>query len=262
MRAALWWIDEHRVTAALIGFAFTATIAVAIAIASGGGGQPAGAGELSSEIPAMPAAEIEEVLKNPDEDVPDPKAHVEEAPTIKERVEEAERRGEKVEIGGELEKAPKPTRCSNAVGGAVVDVTVSGPGCDAVAKLVASHRAGVGSRPRQVGNFTCTPAPEHLQSTCTRVVDAASVMLSFGPGGRGLTDCGQSPITKDGGLARVRVGGIGCNVARTRIFAAMSAGKPSSIKGMNCTRDTLADVATVSCEGEGDALAFTVPAGT
>ncbi len=112
---------------------------------------------------------------------------------------------------------------------------------------------------RTIGGFICTATPESLRVSCISARDGSSVGLIFGPGGEGLADCGQSPVTKDAQLAWVRAGGIGCNSARRAIFAAFASGEPTDVPGYSCKEGLIAGVATVSCSGSNGELAFTAP---
>ena len=256
IRTALWWLDDHRAHGAIV---LAGLVALGLVVATAG--SDPSSGEPRAQLGAALAGGLMEEAQRPGGIKPSPKANVKVSETARERVERAGESGG-AEIGGEVDRLPKPTRCSGEANGAVVDVSVMGPGCEAAGELVDTYRSGIGSaQPRTVGDITCAPVRESLQVSCSRPTDAMSATLLFGPGGPGLTDCGQSPVGEAAAISRVRAAGLSCNAARRRIFAAVSAEEPTKLDGLICEERSIAAVETVSCEADGASIAFTLPAG-
>ena len=253
----MWWLDEHRALTALFVLALGVLVAFTEALTRG----PAASTpeKETSAVERSLAAGLIEEAKRPGPLNPDPDAAISKVDTLRERIEQE---GENNVIGPEVGRAAGSHDCSAAAGGAVVDVKATLPNCEPAAALVAAYRSGLGAgQIRTIDDFTCSPLPD-LQVSCTRTQDAASVILLFGPGGPGLDDCRRSPIGESASLSHVRADGIDCNEARERIFAAVAAYKPTDVAGLSCSRTSVGDVETMSCEGGEGSLSFILPAGS
>ena len=242
---------------ALVVLVLGLLVALTQAVTSGEGAS--GSGETNPAVERTLMAGLIEEAQGPGPIKADPAVEVSEVGMLRDRI---ERIGGRNAIGSEVTRAAKPRDCPALARGAVVDVGAMLPDCGPAAALAADYRSGLGAdQTRNIDGFTCSPVPD-LQVSCARTPDAATVILLFGPGGRTLDDCGRSPIGEAARLSRVRADGMECNEARKRISVAVAAGTPTEVDGLSCSRVPVSDVETVSCEGGGEALAFTMPTGS
>jgi hypothetical protein len=252
IREALWWLDEHRRLAAIGGVALVLTAAAAAFLAAGAGGE-----DGSSKTPAIEATlRSDDVAPSP----PDrglggsPEAQTKEHGAVDEKDGLAEGPREGGQVREQVGKASPLSGCESFVGGAVVEVSVSSGRCADASRIAEAYREGPRAASETVSGFDCTHTDGSLVVSCLRARDGSAVTVHFGPGGRGLEDCGPVPLGEEPLPVPLRAS-IDCQRAGPIAFA-YGGGEGGQLDGFECSERAQVGVPVVECSRGGEIVAF------
>lgn len=136
----------------------------------------------------------------------------------------------------------------------VVGVTSTIRDCDELDRLI--RAAAAGSTPR-TDEYRCRRTASGWALDCRR--RALQATLIFGPGGRGLAECGQLPVAERENPIIVRADGLDCPESLAMVSDYLAAEDPSDVGDFECRDRVAASPPYVECRADAGLVVFSRP---